>query len=111
MHQPKVITEVLGGIILGVLLESAFIRTMHPLTDAITRSNSFWPYTGIHRTHFLFGIAFVSQPRRNYRTFPVPLSRRSRNRRRPDQEKCSPLHHLCRRIYDLTFRDWNGGMG
>jgi hypothetical protein len=52
MHQPKVISGVLGGIILGVLLESASIRAMHPLTDAITRSNSFWPYTRIQRTAF-----------------------------------------------------------
>jgi hypothetical protein len=52
MYQQKVITEVLGGIILGVLLESAFIRAMHPLTDAITRSSDFWPYTRIQRTAF-----------------------------------------------------------
>ena len=108
MHQPKVIAEVLGGIILGVLLESTSIRAMHFLTDTITRPNSFWPYTRIHRTHFPFGITFVSQPRRKHRTLPVPLSRRSRNRHRSDQEKCSPFHHRCSRRYGLTFRHWSG---
>ena len=71
LRQPRVIAEVIGGILLGT--SSAPSCSWSRLIHYISRPDCLWPYTRLFRTHFPFPVYTLSLSRSEHRSMSLPL--------------------------------------
>ena len=90
IRQPKVIAEVLGGILLGTIFIIPFGSS---LKISRTRSYCIWENTRVYRACLPFRIVALPFPRRQYRSLSLPFSRWTRNRHQRHKAKCAALDH------------------